>query len=138
MFSSIVTILHVLAALALIIVVLFQHGKGASMGASFGGSSQTLFGPRGAYTALAKVTTGAAVMFMLTSITLSIATDRVDGSSVMGQTGENIEVATELPESAPGEVEGGPTSGPMDTTAPVAPAEETTGGPVEEKDAGSQ
>jgi len=63
-------ILHVVVCLALILIVLLQSGKGAQMGAAFGGSSQTLFGSPGAAGFLTKITTLAAVVFMLTSLLL--------------------------------------------------------------------
>ncbi|RMD59450.1 MAG: preprotein translocase subunit SecG [Nitrospirae bacterium] len=65
-------ILHVIICLFLIIVVLLQSGKGAQIGATFGGSSQTLFGASGATTFLNKLTTAMAVLFMLTSLTLAL------------------------------------------------------------------
>ncbi|MGA2390760.1 MAG: preprotein translocase subunit SecG [Candidatus Sulfotelmatobacter sp.] len=68
-----VTIVHVLVCLFLIIVVLLQSGKAGDISAAFGGQgSQAAFGPRGAATALSKATTISAVLFMLTSVTLSI------------------------------------------------------------------
>jgi len=68
-----VTIVHVIVCLFLIIVVLLQSGKAGDISAAFGGQgSQAAFGPRGAATALSKATTLSAVLFMLTSITLSI------------------------------------------------------------------
>lgn len=74
------TILHILACLFLIIVVLLQHGKSADIAAAFGGmGSQTAFGPRGAATLLTKITTAFAVIFMLTSIGLSILESRRPG-----------------------------------------------------------
>ena len=67
--------LHVVAALVMIIVVLLQQGKGADIGAAFGaGSSQTLFGSRGAGNFLTKMTTAFVVIFMGTSIALSYLT----------------------------------------------------------------
>ena len=70
--TAFITALHILACLALVAVVLLQHGKGADMGAAFGGgASNTVFGARGAGNFLTKLTTGAVVVFMLTSITLS-------------------------------------------------------------------
>jgi len=77
-----VTIVHVVACIVLILVVLLQAGKGASMGAVFGGSSQTLFGSSGPGTFLGKMTTAVAVIFMLTSLTLSYTVSR-KGSSLM-------------------------------------------------------
>src|SRR5579872_7255886 len=68
-----VTIVHILVCLFLIIVVLLQSGKAGDISAAFGGQgSQAAFGPRGAATALSKATTISAVLFMLTSVTLSI------------------------------------------------------------------
>ena len=66
------TVLHVLACFVLIAVVLLQRGKGAEMGAVFGGgASSTVFGSRGAGNFLTKLTTGCAVVFMMTSLSLS-------------------------------------------------------------------
>jgi preprotein translocase subunit SecG len=74
-------ILHIIVCLFLIAVVLLQSGKGAEIGAAFGGSSQTLFGSRGAATFLSKMTTIAAVVFMVTSLLLAIVTSK--GGSVV-------------------------------------------------------
>ena len=72
------TVLHVLACLFLIVIVLLQRGKGAEMGAVFGGGAgATVFGSRGAGNFLTRMTTAAAVVFMLTSLTLAyVAHDR--------------------------------------------------------------
>jgi len=79
------TIVHVIVCLFIIIVVLLQSGKAGDIAAAFGGmGSQTAFGPRGAASLLERATTWAAVLFMVTSITLSIfASRRVGGSSVL-------------------------------------------------------
>ncbi len=70
MFNIILTI-HLLVALAIIGLVLIQHGKGADAGASFGGgSSQSVFGSRGAATFLSRLTAIMATVFFITSITL--------------------------------------------------------------------
>ena len=70
--SIIVIVIHIIVSLALIMIVLLQTGKGADMGAAFGGgSSQTLFGSTGASTFLSKATTVAAIVFMLTSLSLA-------------------------------------------------------------------
>lgn len=64
--------LHVVVCIALIIIVLLQAGKGAEIGASFGaGGSQTVFGAGGGKNFMARLTTGAAIVFMLTSLTLA-------------------------------------------------------------------
>jgi preprotein translocase subunit SecG len=77
-----ITLLHVVVCIILILVVLLQAGKGANMGAAFGGSSQTVFGSSGAGTFLGKMTTIVAAVFMLTSLTLSyFSLDK--GSSIM-------------------------------------------------------
>jgi len=73
MLMALVTIVHIVVCLFLIVVVLLQSGKAGDISAAFGGQgSQAAFGPRGAATALSKATTVSAVIFMLTSITLSI------------------------------------------------------------------
>lgn len=75
-----VTIVHILVCFFLVIVVLLQSGQSGDIAAAFGGmGSQTAFGPRGAATVLTKATTWCAVIFMLTSITLSITSSRRTG-----------------------------------------------------------
>ncbi len=82
MVTVLITILHVIVCLFIIIVVLLQSGQSADIAAAFGGAgSQTAFGPRGATTVLSKATTWAAVLFMLTSISLSIFASRTSHSS---------------------------------------------------------
>jgi preprotein translocase subunit SecG len=77
-----VTIVHVIVCLFLIVVVLLQSGKAGDISAAFGGQgSQAAFGPRGAATALSKATTVSAVLFMLTSVTLSIYSIKHNGPS---------------------------------------------------------
>ncbi len=68
-----ITILHVAVCVILILVVLLQAGKGANMGAAFGGSSQTVFGSSGPGSFLGKMTTVVAAVFMITSLALSYA-----------------------------------------------------------------
>lgn len=71
------TIVHILVCLFLVIVVLLQSGKAADLAGAFGGmGSQTAFGPRGSATVLSKATTVAAILFMLTSISLAIFASR--------------------------------------------------------------
>lgn len=96
-----ITIVHIIVCLFLIIVVLLQSGKSADIAAAFGGmGSQTAFGPRGAATVLSKATTWAAVIFMLTSITLSIfASKRTGSSSVLGNM--KTQPAQSQPQKAP-------------------------------------
>ena len=71
---------HVVVCIFLIIVVLLQSGKAADLAGAFGGmGSQTAFGPRGSATLLSKATTISAVLFMLTSLSLSIMATRNAG-----------------------------------------------------------
>ena len=65
-------ILHLIVCFLMIASILLQAGKGAEIGAAFGGTSQTIFGSRGAGTFLSKVTIGTAVIFMLTSLGLAL------------------------------------------------------------------
>ncbi len=79
--TTFLIVLHVILALALVVAVLLQRGVGAEMGVSFGGgSSQTLFGARGATPFLAKLTWGLAIGFMLTSLSLAFFAHREAGS----------------------------------------------------------
>jgi preprotein translocase subunit SecG len=80
---TLLTVVHILICLFLIVIVLLQHGKGASMGAAFGGSSQTVFGTEGPLPLLNKITTWAAVFFMVTSISLAYMSSRTGDGSVM-------------------------------------------------------
>lgn len=69
---QLILIIHVLAAVCLILLVLVQQGKGATMGAAFGsGASQTVFGSRGSGSFLLKITIGLVVLFFTTSIVLN-------------------------------------------------------------------
>src|SRR5256714_11252984 len=80
---------HVVVCVFLIIVVLLQSGKAADLAGAFGGmGSQTAFGPRGAATLLSKATTIAAVLFMITSLSLSIVATKKGrtGNSVLDKT----------------------------------------------------
>jgi len=71
---TLVMIIHIIVSFFLITIVLLQGGKGAEMGAAFGGSSQTIFGSRGAATFLSKITTISAIAFMITSLSLAVIT----------------------------------------------------------------
>ena len=96
---TILIILHVLASIAMILTVLLQAGKGANMGATFGGSSQTVFGSSGAGTFLGKLTAGIAVLFMLTSLTLTYTASH-RSTSLIGQQKAPITQQT-LPVTSP-------------------------------------
>jgi preprotein translocase subunit SecG len=98
--TTILIILHLIVCVALILIVLLQTGKGADIGAAFGGgSSNTLFGSGGASTFLSKATAGAAIVFMLTSLTLAYLTSKRPTSSVVMDTPAAVE--TKAPEDSP-------------------------------------
>ena len=117
----IVPAIHVLACLFLIVVVLLQTGKGADMGAVFGGGSQTLFGSSGAGNFLTKLTTGTAIAFMLTSLILTWGASRTPTSNLL----ERIPAA-EAPTMPPAESE--PPAAPA--AAPEAGTEAPAGEPA--------
>ncbi len=83
---TLLTIFHVLICIFLILVVLLQQGKGADWAGTFGGGgSQTVFGARGAGTILSKATTAAAIIFMITSLALTILIARPGVNSVIDE-----------------------------------------------------
>ena len=107
----IIVSIHVVAAVILVLTVLLQAGKGAGMGAAFGGSSGTVFGTRGPATLISKITCGAAVVFMCTSLNLAIS------QGGLSKKGSIMDEWTEpAPIASPAAPEG------MATPAPVAPA----------------
>lgn len=84
--SSFMIIIHIIVAVALVLIVLLQTGKGADMGAAFGGgSSQTMFGASGASTFMSRLTTIAAIIFMLTSLGLAYLSSHRGTKSVMSE-----------------------------------------------------
>lgn len=88
-FSFVLVTLHVLVCLLLIFVIMLQSGSAADLAGAFGGAgSQTAFGPRGAATFLTKATTWCAIVFMLSSLALSLkrAPSAAVGSSILEQT----------------------------------------------------
>ena len=75
--------IHLIVCFLMIAAILLQAGKGAEIGASFGGSSQTVFGSRGPGTFLSKVTVGAAIVFMLSSLSLAVLSRQANTSSTV-------------------------------------------------------
>jgi len=103
---------HVIVCVFLIVVVLLQSGKAADLAGAFGGmGSQTAFGPRGSATLLSKATTISAILFMLTSMSLSILASRSSGgggSTILDrhpatstQSPNQVQVPLPAPKSAP-------------------------------------
>lgn len=86
--STLLTVIHVTASLLMVGIILLQHGKGADIGAAFGGGSHTLFGARGATSFLGKVTIGCALVFMVTSMSLAVAARNQSTASVIDDLGE--------------------------------------------------
>ena len=103
-------VIHVLVCFLMVGAILLQSGKGAEIGASFGGSSQTVFGSRGPANFLSKFTVVVAAIFMITSLSLAImARDRTFSSTVIDlNKKETSQPAPETP-----------------TTTPAAPAAES-------------
>ena len=102
--TTFLIIIHVIVSIALIMIILLQTGKGADMGAAFGGgSSQTLFGSTGSSTFLSKATTLAAIVFMLTSLGLAYISCHNTRSSIMIDEKAPIEqqAAPAAPEESP-------------------------------------
>jgi len=112
---TILTIIHIIVCIFLVSIVLLQHGKGADIGATFGGGGQSLFGTEGPVPMLNKITTAAAIIFMVTSISLAYISAHRTTSSVMGgysapapveqpsQTTEQIPDRIPMPAAAPEE-----------------------------------
>ena len=109
----VVTIIHVIVCIGLILVVLLQTGKGAEVGAVFGGSSSTIFGSSGAGNFLSRLTTGMAIVFMMTSLTLGYFAGRKPSATIFdsqpGSTAPGASTGTKQ-EAVPG-------------TPPAAPAQ---------------
>jgi preprotein translocase subunit SecG len=103
----VVPAIHVVLCLFLITVVLLQTGKGADMGAVFGGGSQTLFGSGGAGNFLTRLTTGMAIGFMVTALILTYSSTRTTSSDLINR----------LP-AVPAPVGGGAAPGPGATAEP--------------------
>ena len=109
----VLVLLHVSVCIALILIVLLQTGKGADMGAAFGGSSQALFGSSGATSFMHKVTAAVAAIFVLTCMSLTLLFGKAETSSVMegvSQTEAPVAVEMQLPGAA--ETQGAETQTP--------------------------
>jgi preprotein translocase subunit SecG len=123
--------LHVLVCGLLIIVVLLQSGEAADLAGAFGGAgSQTAFGPRGAATFLSKATTWCAIMFMMTSMAMTMrqnSTGASSGSSVLQQFSKTAKPAAPAPPvpSAPAPATPVPATPNAATPAPAAPGATT-------------
>jgi len=106
-------VIHVMVCFLMVGAILLQSGKGAEIGASFGGSSQTVFGSRGPANFLSKFTVVVAAIFMLTSLGLAIlAKERAFSSTVIDLNKK------ETPQTAPGTSPATPTAPPTESHTP--------------------
>ena len=123
-------IIHVIVCLFLIVVVLLQSGKAADLAGAFGGmGSQTAFGPRGSATLLSKATTISAILFMVTSLSLSILATRNAGL------GTTVLESAPMKSSAPAPAKSPPAPGPI---SPGAPPSQGQSAPVPQQNSPAQ
>ncbi|HEY6465806.1 MAG TPA: preprotein translocase subunit SecG [Candidatus Acidoferrales bacterium] len=130
-FMVLLVTLHVLVCFILIVVIMLQSGSAADLAGAFGGAgSQTAFGPRGATTFLSRATTWCAIVFMLTSLTLSMKRAPVGSTgsgSILEQTTNPTPAKTTPAKPAPAKpVTPSPTQTPVpssQTPAPAAPSQ---------------
>ena len=117
-----ITIIHIIVSIGLILVVLLQTGKGADMGAVFGGSSSTIFGSSGAGNFLTRLTTGMAIVFMITSLTLGYFSGKKASTSVFDRGVSQQEQRAPQPKPEPqAQQSAAPAAQPQSQTPP-APA----------------
>jgi len=106
--NTALVVFHYFICTFLIILILLQAGKGADIGAAFGGASQTVFGSRGPATFLSKLTTISAVLFLMTSITLAHISKTANIKSVLDTTpASSVEApAAPIDQTGPAQPEG--------------------------------
>src|SRR6202050_3767523 len=126
-YTPILVTLHVLVCFVLVLVIMLQSGNAADLAGVFGGaSSPTAFGPRGAATFLSKATTWCAIVFMLTSLTLSIKRTPTDvstgSSSILEQTTKTAPAAPAKPATPPASAPASSTPPAPDTSSSKRPA----------------
>ncbi len=116
--------IQILVAVALIGLILLQHGKGADAGAAFGsGTSGSIFGARGPASFLAKITALLAAVFFFNSMALSyLAGKSVERASVVERFQEAPPAAPAEPPSAIEQIPGPPSAPPATDSGPAAPA----------------
>jgi preprotein translocase subunit SecG len=130
--------LHVLVCFVLIIVIMLQSGSAADLAGAFGGAgSQTAFGPRGAATFLSHATTWCAIVFMMTSLTLSVKRAPSDVSSSTGSVLEQTQKSGTTPakpaQPAPIQIPIQPTQQPAPAQQQPAPSQQPTQNPAPKK-----
>jgi preprotein translocase subunit SecG len=110
--------LHVVVCFVLIIVIMLQSGSAADLAGAFGGAgSQTAFGPRGAATFLSRATTWCAIVFMMTSLALSVrrTPTEISTGSILEQTQKSAPAPAKPAQTAP-------TQSPLRPSQPSSPA----------------
>lgn len=117
---TVTVILHLIVCFLMIAAILLQAGKGAEIGAAFGGSSQTVFGSRGPGTFLSKVTVAAAIIFMLTSLSLALLSKQENVASVIDVPATSGEATSPVPDNT--------------EPAPESASPETSEAPAESSD----
>jgi preprotein translocase subunit SecG len=130
--------LHVLVCFVLIIVIMLQSGSAADLAGAFGGAgSQTAFGPRGAATFLSHATTWCAIVFMMTSLTLSVKRAPSDvntsSGSVLEQTQKSGAAPTKPAQTAPIQIPIQPTQQPAPAQQQPAPNQQPAQNPAPKK-----
>ncbi|HEX4991178.1 MAG TPA: preprotein translocase subunit SecG [Candidatus Binatia bacterium] len=115
----VITIIHVIVSIGLILVVLLQTGK-ADMGAVFGGSSSTIFGSSGAGNFLTKLTTGMAIVFMMTSLTLGYFAGHKPSTTIFDSRTPTPQTTPAAPE-APAQKQSDATGRAPTESAPASP-----------------
>src|ERR1700722_16388966 len=135
-YTPVLVTLHVVVCLGLIIVIMLQSGSAADLAGAFGGAgSQTAFGPRGAATFLSHATTWCAIVFMVTSLALSVkrTPEDVGTGSLLEQTQKagkapakpTTPVPIQIPGQAPAPLSSQPGQAPVQAPAQKAPAQQT-------------
>ena len=116
---TILTVFHVIVSIFLILVVLLQQGKSADWSGAFGGGgTQTAFGSRGSGTVLSRATTAAAIIFMITSLSLAILISRPGGSSVIREGAKQQNPSQPAPSAQPGQPAGQTPAAPQQQQPP--------------------
>ncbi len=119
--TFILVTLHVAVCFILVVVIMLQSGSAADLAGAFGGAgSQTAFGPRGAATFLSRATTWCAIVFMMTSLTLSVKRAPSEGAGI-----NSIIEDTEHPASKPEKA-----AAPKGVQIPLAPPAQTPAQPA--------
>jgi preprotein translocase subunit SecG len=129
--------LHVLVCFVLIIVIMLQSGSAADLAGAFGGAgSQTAFGPRGAATFLSHATTWCAIVFMMTSLTLSVKrapSDVPSTGSILEQTQKSGTVPAKPVQPTPIQIPVQPTQQPAPAQQQPAPSQQPPQNPAPKK-----